>query len=90
MVNMTIMITETATQAKTHFGQILETSQREPVLIEKSGRDYAVVVSFEHYQRLTHFEDLYWSKMAAEAVSDGFIGESESAHLLQSLTHAQD
>ncbi|MEI6789867.1 MAG: type II toxin-antitoxin system prevent-host-death family antitoxin [Myxococcaceae bacterium] len=84
------MITETATQAKIHFGQILEKSQREPILIEKSGRDYAVILSFEHYKRLAHFEDMYWSKMASEAVSEGFIGETESASLLESLVNAQD
>lgn len=84
------MITETATQAKIRFGQMLEKSQHEPVLIEKSGRNYAVILSFEDYQRLAGFENMYWSKMANEAVQEGFLGEDESARLLESLANAQD
>ena len=83
-------MTETATHAKARFGQILEKSQQEPVLIEKSGRDYAVVVSFEDYKRLSAFEDAYWAKMADDAKSEGFIGHSESQSLLESLVNEKD
>ena len=84
------MITETATNAKIRFGQILEKSQQEPVLIEKSGRNYAVVLSFEDYQRLSELENRYWAKKAHKALEEGFMGEQESAHLLESLANAQD
>ncbi|NBV76512.1 MAG: type II toxin-antitoxin system Phd/YefM family antitoxin [Methylococcaceae bacterium] len=86
---MTIMMTETATEAKTRFGQILEKSQHEPVVIEKSGRNYAVVISFQEYERMAAIEDAHWAKMAEESRAEGFIGVDESANLIQSLLHAK-
>jgi prevent-host-death family protein len=41
----------TATDAKNRFGQVLEMAQAEPVHVQKNGRDVAVVVSAEQYQR---------------------------------------
>ncbi len=44
------MTTISASEAKTHFGALMDKSQKEPVTIEKQGRPVAVVISFEHYQ----------------------------------------
>lgn len=41
-----------ARDAKTRFGELLDTAQREPVMIEKHGRPVAVVVSVEDYTAL--------------------------------------
>ncbi len=84
------MITETATEAKTRFGQILEKSQKEPVLIEKSGREYSVLLSYEEYKRLSALEDSYWVQMANAAKTEGFVGHAESQSLLETLAHAKD
>jgi prevent-host-death family protein len=46
------MTTITATDAKNKFGQVLEEAQREPVRIQKSGRDVAVLLSAAEYERL--------------------------------------
>lgn len=46
----------TATDAKNKFGQVLEEAQREPIRIQKSGRDVAVLVSAAEYQRLQNAE----------------------------------
>jgi len=49
------MLTMPSTKAKTHFGALLDTAQREPVTIEKKGRPVAVVISetdFKAYQKL--------------------------------------
>jgi len=46
------MSTITATDAKNKFGQVLDEAQREPVRIQKNGRDVAVVVSAAEYERL--------------------------------------
>ena len=40
-----------ASEAKTHFGSLLDKAQREPVAIEKQGRPVAVVLSFEAYNQ---------------------------------------
>lgn len=42
----------TATEAKNRLGQMLEHCQREPVVIEKSGRRHSVLVSAAHYDAL--------------------------------------
>ena len=42
----------TATEAKNRLGQMLEVCQREPVVIEKSGRRHSVLLSAERYDAL--------------------------------------
>ncbi len=47
-------MTFTASEAKTRFGRLLDTAQREPVMIEKNGRPFAVMLSrhdYDHLQR---------------------------------------
>ncbi len=44
------MVTMPSTEAKTHFGVLLDTVQREPVTIEKKGQPVAVVISERDYQ----------------------------------------
>lgn len=44
------MTTISASEAKTHFGALMDKAQKEPVTIEKQGRPVAVVISFEEYQ----------------------------------------
>lgn len=40
-----------ASEAKNRFGELLESSASEPVVIRKNGRDVAVVVSKAEYDR---------------------------------------
>lgn len=42
----------TATDAKNRLGQMLEACQREPVIIEKSGRRHSVLLSVRQYDAL--------------------------------------
>ena len=44
------MTNMTANAAKTRFGELLDTAQREPVTIEKHGRPVAVVMSIAAYE----------------------------------------
>lgn len=46
------MRTMAALEAKNRFGELLDTAQREPVIIEKHGRAVAVMVSAEEYKEL--------------------------------------
>jgi len=41
-----------ASDAKNKFGQLLDMAQAEPVRIQKNGRDVAVVLSPDEFQRL--------------------------------------
>ena len=40
-----------AKEAKTHFGELMDTVQREPVSIQKYGRPVAVIMSAEEYKQ---------------------------------------
>ena len=46
------MKTLTANEAKTNFGELLMTTQREPVAVTKNGRPAAVVVSHQDFQAM--------------------------------------
>ncbi|QNT68369.1 type II toxin-antitoxin system Phd/YefM family antitoxin [Defluviicoccus vanus] len=46
------MRTMAALEAKNRFGELLDTAQREPVMIEKHGRAVAVMLSAEEYKEL--------------------------------------
>ena len=50
-----------ASDAKNKFGELLDKAQAEPVRIQKNGRDVAVVLSPEEFQRL--------AEQASDAVS---------------------
>ena len=47
------MKTLTASEAKNRFGMLLDWARQEPVLIEKQGRQVAVMLSVEEYERLS-------------------------------------
>jgi prevent-host-death family protein len=72
-----------ATDFKNHLGRYLEASVKEPVVIEKSGRASAVLVSFEGFEKLSQYEDFYWSMQAAQAEKEGYLGTDETANRLQ-------
>lgn len=42
-----------ATQARQSLSKVLESAQREPVVIQKQKRDVAVMLSMQEYQKLT-------------------------------------
>jgi prevent-host-death family protein len=72
-----------ATSLKNHLGRYLASSIREPVIIEKSGRASAVLISFERFEKLSQYEDFYWSMQAAQAEKGGYLGIKETANRLQ-------
>jgi prevent-host-death family protein len=41
-----------ATDAKNRFGEVLEMARKEPVRIQKNGRDFAVVIAADEYDRM--------------------------------------
>ena len=45
-------MTLTASEAKNRFGRLLDSAQCEPVMIEKNGRPFAVLLSRHDYDRL--------------------------------------
>lgn len=73
----------TATEVKNRFGKYLDAAQTEPVIVEKSGRDAAVLLSYQEYERLQALEDAYWAEQAKEAEADGFLGTEATNRLLR-------
>lgn len=49
------MLSYTANQAKTHFGQFLDEVQREPVQVLKRDRVVGVMVSAQDYEAMRNF-----------------------------------
>ncbi|ACB50574.1 hypothetical protein cce_1224 [Crocosphaera subtropica ATCC 51142] len=74
-----------ASDAKNRFGEMLDLARREPVHITKKGRNVAVVLSTEEFERLSELEDQLLAMKAKEAKEEGFIGIQESEKLLQQL-----
>lgn len=72
-----------ATEAKTHLGQHLESVHAGPVFIQKKDRPVAVLLSVDEYERLCTFEDAYWTARALEAEKSGWVGVDESMKLLK-------
>lgn len=69
------MRTVSATDAKQSFAALLDTAQREPVVIRRHDRDIAVLMSADEYERLRDFyvrelEDLC-NNVSAQAKARG-------------------
>jgi prevent-host-death family protein len=47
-----LMVEISATDAKNKFGEVSEMARKEPVRIQKNGRDVAVILSADEYKRL--------------------------------------
>ncbi len=74
----------TATEMKNHFGEYLEGALSEPVVIEKSGRSIAVMLSMKEYDRLMAMDDACWAQKALKAEKAGYIGQKDSLKFLKS------
>ena len=69
------MNTISASEAKTHFGALIDRVQHEPVTIQKQGRPVAVMVSFESYEPQSKPEEKkaaldFLSRWTAKPASD--------------------
>ena len=83
------MKTADATDVKNHFGQYLQSALREPVMVRKSGREVAVILSVEDYQRLAALEDRWWALQAAEAEKEGYLGHQASQEFVRRKLDAE-
>ncbi len=77
------MRTLTATEIRHKFGEVVEGLKTEPVLVEKSGRPVAVILSYEAYERLQELEDAWWGEQANQAMAEGLLSANATASWLQ-------
>ena len=77
------MTTATATEVKNRFGEFLEKARREPVRVQKSGRNCVVILDNDEYERLQAEADRYWVELAKAAEKRGkWIGHEEAMDFL--------
>ena len=72
----------TATELKNRLGRYLDTAERMPVIIKKSGRAKSVIISHRMYEQFLQMEDAYWAQKAREAEEEGYLGEDKTKSLL--------
>lgn len=72
-----------AMEARKHLGRCLDLARTETVLVERKGRPVVVMLALEEYERLRRIEDAEWTRRAAEADVEGYLGEKESAAILR-------
>jgi antitoxin Phd len=77
------MISVNATELKNRMGRYLQQSISEPVIIEKTHRPFAVILSYNEYERLRSLEDSYWIEKAKQAEKEGFVGVEESMKFIR-------
>ncbi|MBS1958375.1 MAG: type II toxin-antitoxin system Phd/YefM family antitoxin [Bdellovibrionales bacterium] len=78
-----------AKEAKDHFGELIDTAQKEPVEIQKKGRPVAVIVSLDEFKRLEALEETYWANEAKKAMNEGMLGQKESENFLANLLNSK-
>lgn len=84
------MLTESATDAKNKFGAVMEAALREPVVIQRAGRNSVVMLAYADFEELMALADHYWGKRAKKAKENGMVGAAKSQKFLDSLVNAQD
>ena len=84
------MLYESATHTKNHLGEIIDAALREPVCIQRSGRNTVVMMAYEEYEELRALADKTWGEEASNAKKRGMIGAKASADLLNAMLHADN
>ena len=79
-----------AKEAKNRFGELLDTVQRQPVIITKKGRPVARMLAFVDKKRFEEVEDQIWLEKTLKAMKNPqFLGPKKSAEALKRmLRHA--
>lgn len=69
--------TISATEARIHFGELLISARKGPILVERQGKPVVVVMSAEHYEGLTGSDSPSWQDLSShsrELVRDALAG----------------
>lgn len=67
----------TSTEFNRRSGKWLDASQHGPIMIEKQGNPFSVVLSFEDFQQFKLYEDEYLANLLLRAEKKGLLTESE-------------
>ena len=83
------MVTVKATELKNKLGHYLQAALVEPVVVEKSKQQVAVLMSMKEYERLTKLEDAYWGERAKAAEAEGYLSEAETKEFIQAALRVE-
>jgi len=78
------MVIVKATEMKNKLGRYLQMALTEPVVVEKTNQQVAVLMSMKEYERLTRLEDAYWGEKAKVAEAEGYLSEAETKEFIES------
>lgn len=67
-----------ATEFKNHLGEYMQKVYQEPVIVEKSGKPSAVLISYDLFEMFSEMEDFYWGLKAEQARMKGYLSPEES------------
>lgn len=88
------MIKVSSSEIQNKFGQYLDATQLEDIVITKQGREFAYLVSPKVYKHLKELEDAiedaYLSQIAKEAKETELLSAAESAKFHQEMLNAHD
>ncbi len=70
--------TVSATDAPHRFGELVDAALREPVMVQREGRDVVTMIAVEEYRRLRRLER---EALAAHEIDD------ETARLIEAAEH---
>lgn len=74
-----------ASDVKNRFGEYLDIARLEPVAVNRNGRNIAVLLSAEEYDRLSALDDAWWAAQAKASAASGYLGPEKSMELLMKL-----
>ncbi len=77
----------TSSEAKSRFGEVMQTARREPVTVLKSGKPAVAILDIAEYQRLLSIENDHWAALADKAKQSGMVGTNASLRQLTDLLH---
>ena len=78
------MKTISAVDAKTRFGQFIESAQREPVVVTKKDRPVGVFFSIDDIQ------DTIWGEQVRAADKEGYLSAEESLNRINHFLNVAD
>lgn len=79
------MKTINAKEAQNHFGNLMNSAIKEPVIINKYGKPFSVLMSYEEYEHFNKFEDFYWAVKAEKSKNTGFLTKEETEEFLNQI-----
>ena len=74
-----------STEAKTHFGALLDIAQREPVKIQKKGRAVAVILSIQDFEA----HEAMKLKILRQAINEGLASGLSHRSIDELLAEAE-